>query len=186
MWGMQKNMKKHCEKLLESACCGSNRMAHVCYRINDFSFTHNGDKNMNLDTLIEILNDYREEHGGDAEVRLMTQQNWPFENRICGVTTGQEMNDTDDEDEATTIKTLPTKTLSTSSKVARSATAANGLGKHVAIADRDTAMRWGKILENLQNLFPFGLMRFEPHGSCVTSQMHISVQTSLGETRCQP
>ncbi len=32
---------------------------------------------MNLDTLIEILNDYREEFGGDAEVRLMTQQNCP-------------------------------------------------------------------------------------------------------------
>ena len=55
---------------------------------------------MNLDTLIEILNDYRDEHGGDAEVRLMTQQNWPFENRICGVTSGQEMNDTNDDDEA--------------------------------------------------------------------------------------
>ncbi len=54
---------------------------------------------MNLDTLIEILNDYREELGGDAEVRLMTQQNWPFENRICGVTSGQEMNDTDYIDE---------------------------------------------------------------------------------------
>ena len=53
---------------------------------------------MNLDTLIEILNDYREEHGGDAEVRLMTQQNWPFENRICGVTSGRDMNETDDED----------------------------------------------------------------------------------------
>ena len=55
---------------------------------------------MNLDTLIEILNDYREEFGGDAEVRLMTQQNWPFENRICGVTCGRDMNDaSDDEDE---------------------------------------------------------------------------------------
>ena len=54
---------------------------------------------MNLDTLIEILNGYREERGGDAEVRLMTQQNWPFENRICGVTSGQEMNDTDHNDE---------------------------------------------------------------------------------------
>ncbi len=31
---------------------------------------------------------------------MMTQQNWPFENRICGVTSGQEMNDTDDDDEA--------------------------------------------------------------------------------------
>ena len=52
---------------------------------------------MNLDTLIEILNDYREEFGGDAEVRLMTQQNWPFENRICGVTSGRDMNEADDE-----------------------------------------------------------------------------------------
>ena len=54
---------------------------------------------MNLDTLIEILNDYREEHGGDIEVRLMTQQNWPFENRICGVTSGREMNETDEDDD---------------------------------------------------------------------------------------
>ncbi len=55
---------------------------------------------MNLDKLIEILTDYRDEIGGDAEVRLMTQQNWPFENRICGLTSGQEMNDaTDDEAE---------------------------------------------------------------------------------------
>ena len=54
---------------------------------------------MTLDTLIEILNDYREELGGDAEVRLMTQQNWPFENSICGITSGQEMNDTDDDDD---------------------------------------------------------------------------------------
>ncbi len=53
---------------------------------------------MNLDTLIEILNDYREEFGGDAEVRLMTQQNWPFENRICGVTSGRDMNDANEED----------------------------------------------------------------------------------------
>ena len=53
---------------------------------------------MTLDTLIEILNDYREEFGGDAEVRLMTQQNWPFENRICGVTSGRDMNEADDED----------------------------------------------------------------------------------------
>ena len=54
---------------------------------------------MNLDTLIEILNDYREEFGGDAEVRLMTQQNWPFENRVCGVTSGRDMNEADDDDE---------------------------------------------------------------------------------------
>lgn len=53
---------------------------------------------MNLDTLIEILEDYREEFGGDAEVRLMTQQNWPFENRICGVTSGRDMNEANEED----------------------------------------------------------------------------------------
>ncbi len=51
---------------------------------------------MNLDTLIQILNDYREELGGEAEVRLMTQQNWPFENRICGVTSDRDMNEADD------------------------------------------------------------------------------------------
>ena len=54
---------------------------------------------MNLDTLIEILTDYRDELGGDAEVRLMTQQQWPFENRICGLTSGQEMKDASDGDE---------------------------------------------------------------------------------------
>ncbi len=53
---------------------------------------------MTLDTLIEILTDYRDELGCDAEVRLMTQQNWPFENRICGVTSGREMNEADDDD----------------------------------------------------------------------------------------
>jgi hypothetical protein len=54
---------------------------------------------MTLDTLIEILNDYREEFGGDTEVRLTTQQNWPFENRICGVTSGRDMNEPDDDDD---------------------------------------------------------------------------------------
>ena len=52
---------------------------------------------MTLDTLIELLNEYRDELGGDAEVRMMTQQNWPFENHICGLTSGQEMNDTTDD-----------------------------------------------------------------------------------------
>jgi hypothetical protein len=55
---------------------------------------------MTLNDLIENLNEYREEFGGDAEVRLMTQQNWPLEYGICGVTTGLDMNDaTDDEDD---------------------------------------------------------------------------------------
>ena len=113
---------------------------------------------MNLDTLIEILNDYREEFGGDAEVRLMTQQNWPFENRICGVTSGRDMNDARTmRMKTTTPKTLPTTTRSTSSKVVRSATAANGPGKHVAIVDRDTPMRRGKDSGKPSESFPLRL-----------------------------
>jgi hypothetical protein len=101
--GYRKKCKQTC-KNIEKSCW--NPLAAVrtawlmCVIGKRFFIHHNGDKNMNLDTLIEILNDYREELGGDAEVRLMTQQNWPFENRICGVTSGQEMNDTNDDDEA--------------------------------------------------------------------------------------
>ncbi len=47
---------------------------------------------MTLDELIEQLEDYRDEIGGDAEVRMMTQQNWPFENAICGLASGAEIN----------------------------------------------------------------------------------------------
>ena len=32
-------------------------------------------------------------------MRLMTQQNWPFENRICGVTSDRDMNEADDDEE---------------------------------------------------------------------------------------
>jgi len=51
---------------------------------------------MTIDELIERLEDYRDEIGGDAEVRLMTQSNWPFENEIVGLASGQEINDRDD------------------------------------------------------------------------------------------
>ena len=54
---------------------------------------------MTIDELIERLEDYRDALGGDAEVRLMTQQNWPFENEIYGVTSGEEINDLYDEDD---------------------------------------------------------------------------------------
>ncbi len=54
---------------------------------------------MTLNELIERLEEYRDEMGGDAEVRLMTQQNWPFENAITGLVSGAEINDTDDEDD---------------------------------------------------------------------------------------
>jgi hypothetical protein len=51
--------------------------------------------------LIERLEEYRDEIGGDAEVRMMTQQNWPFENSICGLASGAEINahiDSDDDE----------------------------------------------------------------------------------------
>ena len=54
---------------------------------------------MTIDELIARLEDYRDEIGGDAQVRLMTQQNWPFENSIYGLASGAEINDyQDDED----------------------------------------------------------------------------------------
>ena len=51
---------------------------------------------MTVDELIERLEEYRDALGGDAEVRLMTQQNWPFENDVFGVVSGEEINDHDD------------------------------------------------------------------------------------------
>ncbi len=54
---------------------------------------------MTIDELIERLTDYRDALGGDAEVRLMTQSNWPFENTIYGLASDQEINDASDEDD---------------------------------------------------------------------------------------
>jgi len=55
---------------------------------------------MTIDELIQRLEEYRDAIGGEAEVRLMTQQNWPFENEIVGLASGEEINDRDDgEDE---------------------------------------------------------------------------------------
>ncbi len=53
---------------------------------------------MTLGQLISLLEEYRDEHGEDAEVRLMTQETWPFENRIAGVTSGAEMNEASNDD----------------------------------------------------------------------------------------
>jgi hypothetical protein len=53
---------------------------------------------MTINELIERLEDYRDEIGGDAEVRLMTQSNWPFENDIFGLASGAEINDEGDDD----------------------------------------------------------------------------------------
>ena len=52
-----------------------------------------------IDEMIERLEEYREQLGGEAEVRLMTQQHWPFENSIHGLASGEEINDQDDEDD---------------------------------------------------------------------------------------
>ena len=55
---------------------------------------------MTLSEIIERLEEYRDELGGDCEVRLMTQQNWPFENAITGLVSGSEINESDDDDDA--------------------------------------------------------------------------------------
>ena len=55
---------------------------------------------MTLNEMIERLEEYRDELGGDCEVRLMTQQNWPFENAITGLASGAEINESDDDDDA--------------------------------------------------------------------------------------
>ena len=54
---------------------------------------------MTLNELIERLEEYRDQLGEDTEVRLMTQQNWPFENTITGLAPGAEINESDDDDE---------------------------------------------------------------------------------------
>jgi hypothetical protein len=54
---------------------------------------------MTIDELIARLAEYRDELGGDAEVRLMTQQHWPFENEIVGLASGEEINGHDDGDD---------------------------------------------------------------------------------------
>ena len=41
---------------------------------------------MTLSDLIERLEELRSELGDDVEVRLMTQQNYPFENVLAGAT----------------------------------------------------------------------------------------------------
>jgi hypothetical protein len=53
---------------------------------------------MTIDELIVRLEDYRDDIGGEAEVRLMTQSNWPFENGIFGLASRQEINDAADDD----------------------------------------------------------------------------------------
>jgi len=53
---------------------------------------------MTVNELIRRLEQYRDEDG-DTEVRLMTQQNWPFENTIYGVTSRKEFQSIQEPDE---------------------------------------------------------------------------------------
>lgn len=54
---------------------------------------------MTLAELIERLEEAAEAFGGDAEVRLMMQQNWPFEYSIGGVTSLEEIRRQGDEED---------------------------------------------------------------------------------------
>ena len=54
---------------------------------------------MTINEIIERLEEYRDTIGGDAEVRLMTQSNWPFENDIFGLASGEEINDAANDDD---------------------------------------------------------------------------------------
>jgi hypothetical protein len=53
---------------------------------------------MTIDELISRLEEYRDTLGGEAEVRLMTQQAWPFENEIRGLASGEEIHGSDDDE----------------------------------------------------------------------------------------
>jgi hypothetical protein len=54
---------------------------------------------MTIEQLIERLEEYREQLGGDTEVCLMTQQCWPFEYTITGMVSGEEMNAKEEDDD---------------------------------------------------------------------------------------
>ena len=54
---------------------------------------------MTIDELIARLEDARDDLGGDTEVRLMTQENWPFENSIKGICSSEDIANCCDDDE---------------------------------------------------------------------------------------
>ena len=53
---------------------------------------------MTLSDLIERLEVLRSELGDDVEVRLMTQQNYPFENELAGATCLRDIRERDEVD----------------------------------------------------------------------------------------
>jgi hypothetical protein len=63
---------------------------------------------MTVSELIERLEEYRLIHGDDCEVRLQTQENWPFENDINGLCSADELaascGDCDEDDQAEEIE----------------------------------------------------------------------------------
>lgn len=65
---------------------------------------------MTISELIARLEKYQQRHGDDCEVRLMTQQNWPFENTIKGLASAEDIaaatGDIDTEEEADAIKPM--------------------------------------------------------------------------------
>lgn len=52
-----------------------------------------------LRDLIDMLEEAAVELGDDAEVRLMTQHNWPFEYSIFGLARGEDINASEDDDD---------------------------------------------------------------------------------------
>ena len=51
---------------------------------------------MNIQELIEQLVDYADDFGNEVEVRLMTQENWPFENELVGLVSSDQLNEADE------------------------------------------------------------------------------------------
>ena len=53
---------------------------------------------MTIDELICKLREYRDDLGGDTEIRLMSQPNWPFEYSFAGLVSSSELRELDEED----------------------------------------------------------------------------------------
>ena len=53
---------------------------------------------MTVDELIEALEGFKEEHGGETPVRLMNQQQWPFEYKVDACVSLDQINEYQDEE----------------------------------------------------------------------------------------
>jgi hypothetical protein len=67
------------------------------------SFTFNKGANVTIDQLMGLLDDLRDELGGDTPVQLMTQPHYPMKNEIMGVVSSKRIDgyreEDDDDDE---------------------------------------------------------------------------------------